>query len=72
MARRERLAPTDRCPRCDAAVGCGATTGGCWCNGMTLAPELRSALAERYEACLCPACLRELAAPAATAAPSVA
>lgn len=71
MARRDRPAATDRCPRCDGALHCGAATGGCWCNGATLTPELRDELAKAFDGCLCPACLRELAAPPASTAPSL-
>jgi len=51
---------------------CGAATGGCWCIGATLTPELRDALAKAYDGCLCPACLRELCAAPASGAPHVA
>jgi hypothetical protein len=51
---------TARCPRCDAAFGCGVDTGACWCAGVTLSGERRARLAAGYDGCLCPACLREL------------
>jgi hypothetical protein len=54
----------DRCPRCDGAFACGIDSGMCWCAAVTLTPERRQHLAGGYEGCLCPACLRELAAPA--------
>ena len=59
--RRAAPSETDRCPRCDAAFGCGIGTGGCWCAEVTLTPERQAELAARFEGCLCPACLRELA-----------
>jgi hypothetical protein len=37
-----------------------------------LTVELRDRLAEQYDGCLCPACLQELAAPVAPAAPPLA
>jgi len=69
--RRQPASRTDRCPRCDATFGCGVATGNCWCSAVTLTPELRGELAKDYEGCLCPACLRELSAPAAPAVPSL-
>jgi Cysteine-rich CWC len=51
----------DRCPRCDAAFGCGIATGTCWCADATLSPERLAELAAGYDGCLCPSCLRELA-----------
>ena len=59
-----RPSPTgeDRCPRCDAAFGCQIATGGCWCAQVALDDEQRTQLAAGYDGCLCPACLRELAA----------
>jgi ribosomal protein L34E len=51
----------DRCPRCDAAVGCAIATGSCWCAQVDLSTEDRARLAGAYEGCLCPACLHELA-----------
>jgi len=54
----------DRCPRCDAAFGCGIDALRCWCASVTLTEERRAQLAAGYEGCLCPACLRELEAAA--------
>lgn len=71
MARRDRSAASDTCPRCTATFGCGAAGGGCWCSGETLTSELRDELAKTYDGCLCPACLRELTAAPASAAPNV-
>lgn len=61
---RERSSASDRCPRCDGEVGCAIATGACWCAGVTLPAQRQRELAERYDGCLCPACLRELAAQA--------
>jgi hypothetical protein len=52
--------PSDRCPRCEAAFGCGIATGACWCADVVLTPERQAQLAAEYAGCLCPACLREL------------
>ena len=64
MPRRAAPPETDRCPRCDAIFGCGVASGNCWCSGVTLTPERQAELAVDYEGCLCPNCLRELAAAA--------
>ena len=63
-----------RCPRCGGAFHCGAQDAApCACSTLTLAPELQAALRQRYEGCLCLACLQALAQGAplepATAAP---
>ena len=47
------------CARCGARFGCGAGSGNCWCEGVTLAPEAAAALRAGYEDCLCPACLAD-------------
>jgi hypothetical protein len=47
-----------RCARCGAAFGCGIETGACWCASVEVDPATRAELAERYDGCLCPACLR--------------
>ena len=36
-------ATSDRCPRCDGAVGCGIATGACWCASVTLSLSARAA-----------------------------
>ena len=60
MARGAATTPTQRCPRCDGAVGCGIATGNCWCAEVTLTPERQAQLAAAYDGCLCPACMRAL------------
>jgi hypothetical protein len=48
------------CARCGAAFECGSTVGKCWCADedfrLPLTPEGAA------EDCLCPACLRKMAA----------
>lgn len=49
------------CSRCSVGFHCGATGASCWCSLTNLSDETRGRLAIRYEGCLCPACLGELA-----------
>lgn len=49
------------CEACGRDFGCGAETGGCWCNDATLDPATLARLRETYERCLCPACLAAMA-----------
>ena len=61
-------AAADRCPRCGGLFTCGASgPGDCACTTVTLGAALQRRLRERYEGCLCLACLRELAQTAAAA-----
>lgn len=53
----------DRCPRCGGPFHCGiGDSGPCACTGVTLGADLQAALRDRFEGCLCLACLRALAA----------
>jgi hypothetical protein len=56
------------CEACGATFGCGAEAGGCWCNDVKLDAATLARLRATHERCLCPACLRALAAAAAPAA----
>ena len=58
--------PADACPRCGARFACGMASGRCWCAELPPLTPLPDGLPP---ACLCPACLRELAASQAPAAP---
>ncbi|MCO5106978.1 MAG: cysteine-rich CWC family protein [Burkholderiaceae bacterium] len=51
--------PTDACPRCGALFACGVASGRCWCSELPPLAPLPDGLPP---SCLCPACLRELAA----------
>ena len=54
---------SDRCPRCGGAFHCGAADATpCPCGTLTLPPGLQAALRERWQGCLCLACLGALAA----------
>jgi hypothetical protein len=49
------------CPACGRAFTCGVSLRGCWCAGVTLSDEQRAVLRQRYDLCLCPACLEKFA-----------
>jgi len=51
-----------RCPRCGGAFHCGANDAApCACTAVKLDTAVLAALRERYDGCLCLACLREMA-----------
>jgi hypothetical protein len=51
------------CPRCGASFTCGAAgPGPCACAGIALGAALTAQLRQQYAGCLCPDCLRALAA----------
>ena len=50
------------CERCGETFGCGAATGGCWCDAVAVDGAVLASLAAEHERCLCPACLRSVAA----------
>ncbi len=61
-----RPLPLDTCPRCGAGFRCGAAgPAPCACTTVGLSAELRQQLAQRFEGCLCLACLQALAQGAA-------
>jgi hypothetical protein len=49
-----------RCSKCGAEFECGGLLG-CWCRDVKLDRVTLAALKERYDDCLCPDCLRQLA-----------
>ena len=51
------------CEACGAAFTCGAGLGDCWCAEVKLGEAARAALRERYERCLCRACLEGFVGP---------
>lgn len=54
------------CPRCGGGFHCGASDPGpCACTTLKLDAPLRAQLQQRWEGCLCLACLAALAAGAA-------
>ena len=54
-----------RCPRCGGAFHCGVNDPQpCACTGLRLEVALLAQLRQRYEGCLCLACLAQLQAAA--------
>jgi hypothetical protein len=49
------------CAKCGEQFGCGATSGGCWCSGLTLSRDTLEHLRDKFDSCLCPNCLRDYA-----------
>ena len=47
------------CPQCGNTFGCGVALQSCWCHAVQLSTEALATLRARYDACLCPDCLRE-------------
>ena len=63
----ERAPALSRCPRCGGAFHCGANAAPpCACTTLTLDAALLATLRERFDACLCLACLGQLQAEALT------
>lgn len=59
----EQPLATTTCPRCDQPFDCGvARATPCACTTLRLEAALLARLRERWSTCLCPACLRALAA----------
>ncbi len=55
--------PTDRCPRCGGGFCCGINGSvPCPCSTLAVGADTLASLRQRYDGCLCMACLAELAA----------
>ena len=54
------LAKQKRCSKCGVAFECGGLFGR-WCRHVKLDRTTLAALKERYDDCLCPDCLKQLA-----------
>jgi Cysteine-rich CWC len=50
------------CERCGSDFVCGATLGGCWCSELKLDDTQRADLKQKYQRCLCRACLEQISA----------
>jgi Cysteine-rich CWC len=56
------LRAASTCAACGGPLACGAGTGECWCQSVTVPDAVRADLSARYESCLCRACLEREAA----------
>jgi hypothetical protein len=56
------LQPNAGCPRCGTAFHCGAHEAACDCAMIELDTATLATLRNAYQDCLCPTCLRTLAA----------
>jgi hypothetical protein len=59
-----------RCSKCDAEFSCGGLLG-CWCRDVKLDDATLAALTQGYADCLCPACLKAVAAASNAASAAV-
>ncbi|NNE99161.1 MAG: cysteine-rich CWC family protein [Pyrinomonadaceae bacterium] len=49
------------CESCGGEFICGATIRGCWCMKVKLSDETRADIKSKFERCLCPKCLEQIA-----------
>lgn len=56
-----RLREASTCEACGEPFTCGASLAGCWCSQVKLSDAVRAELRERYQSCLCRACLERFA-----------
>jgi hypothetical protein len=55
------LAKEKRCSKCGLAFDCGGLFG-CWCRDVKLSTAQLALLREQFVDCLCPSCLKAVAA----------
>jgi len=55
------LTEQETCPRCGAKFVCGKS-GKCWCYNITVPLSILEIIEDKFDACLCPDCLKELSA----------
>jgi hypothetical protein len=56
------LSESSVCPRCGKSFHC-SKSGKCWCYEVYLPLKILEEIEEKYDSCLCPACLSELSKP---------
>jgi hypothetical protein len=56
----EKINEPAQCPRCGIEFSC-SPSGKCWCYEVFVSPDKLSKINEKYDRCLCPACLNEIA-----------
>ena len=55
------LSKEKRCPKCGVAFECGGLFG-CWCRDVKLDAAQLAQLRQQFVDCLCPTCLKGIAA----------
>jgi hypothetical protein len=50
------------CEKCGAKFDCHAPSGPCWCDEIKLKTDTLASLRAKYNDCLCPTCLKAVAA----------
>ncbi len=50
----------EKCPRCGNYFTC-SKSGKCWCYSVRVSDKARDIIDNKYDSCLCPDCLNELA-----------
>lgn len=55
-----KLIEDEKCPRCGNEFTC-SKSGKCWCFGVTVPESVKDEISKKYDTCLCPECLKELA-----------
>jgi len=60
LIERNNLTEPEVCPRCGAEFTC-SKSGKCWCFSILVSETVRAFIDNKYESCLCPKCLNDLA-----------
>ena len=60
MVPKKILIEPEICPRCGAEFTC-SKSGKCWCFEVQVPEKIRDSIDKKYDTCLCPKCLQELA-----------
>jgi len=56
----EKISESAKCPKCGKAFSC-SPSGKCWCYEVFVSPDKLIKINEKYDRCLCPACLNKIA-----------
>jgi len=52
----EKIKESSKCPKCGKSFYC-SPSGKCWCYEVFVPPERLNEINDKYNSCLCPACL---------------
>lgn len=58
----QRSCEPSTCESCGETFTCGAQLSGCWCMEVKVSEAARAQLRDRFQRCLCRACLERFAA----------